>query len=95
MSLVRLYNKHGVLVYRNALVYSSLSELPPIGTDRSIVKTIFAEKEDQLTQDGGLTELMRYKTKVETFYKTISSINSPEIEAIEQCFERDKYQDGV
>lgn len=69
----------GVLVYRNTFVYSSLSELPSIETNHTMVSTIFAEKEVHFTRNGGLIELMRYKVNVESFYKTVSSINGTEI----------------
>lgn len=74
----------GILVYTSAFVYSVISNLPPIATDHALVKRIFAEREEQITSNGSLLALLSYKESVSEFYKTVSFINGPELEKIEE-----------
>lgn len=85
MSLSRLWNRHGILVYRNAFVYSSLDKLPPIVSTHTVVRKVFAEKEAQILYDGDVWYLEDHRRRVEIFYKTVRFVNGPEIERIETC----------
>lgn len=85
MSLIRLYNTHGILVYRNAFVSISLTNLPPIISTHTVVRKVFSEREAQIVREGSLQDLLIYRENVLIFYKTVEFVNGPEIEMIEKC----------
>lgn len=86
MSLSRLYNKHGILVYRNAFVAMSLTRLPPIIATHTTVRKVFEQREAHLLHDYNFWYLEYYRREVGTFYKTVRFVNGPELERIEASF---------